>query len=299
MRFNIRNIVVLFFLLIFGCSNAPKKPETLKKPEAPKILEVVKEVDGPLSGNLTVISKDAPIEIVQDKGNIIILFTVKLQVTNAIDLPGGYKDGSPFGPTLEYLLLDESKRPISIDGYRIQSDPNLDGISNNLNIGGNKFWIRIFQTISFSSESLPAVEELVKRAKYVQVTSLIQGNSNNTVSEETGNSTSNISESNNYNENKLNSESIIQEDSDNTLRDCDEFIEGYEKFMDDYIGILKKYSNDPTDMTILSEYTTTIAKVGEWSEKAVSIDECFKDEKFVKKYTDIQMKIANALTELQ
>jgi hypothetical protein len=285
-------------MICISCSNKSKKTEPSNEPISPVILKMIKKVDGPLSKYLDVISDDTSLEILQEDGNVGISFTLKLKVSNSVEMPGGYESGSPFGPTLEYLLLDESKRPINLDGYRVQSDPDLDGISNNLNISENEFWIRIYQTISFDSESLPKIKGLIERAKYVQVTSNIQEKH---ISE----SIENTMQETNSNEPESHVHTIEKEqngvvdNSGKSKSDCEEFLDAYEEFMDEYIKVLKKYSEDPTDMTILSEYTSSMAKVSEWSEKAESLEDCMKNKKFVKKYTAIQMKIANALSEIQ
>lgn len=74
---------------------------------------------------------------------------------------------------------------------------------------------------------------------------------------------------------------------------CDEFLNGYEEYMDQYIAILKRQKANPTDMSILSEYTTMAAKAGEWTTKT---KDCATDPKFATKYTEIAAKMANAMS---
>lgn len=77
--------------------------------------------------------------------------------------------------------------------------------------------------------------------------------------------------------------------------DCDEFLKGYEKFMDDYIVILENYKNDPTDASILSEYTSMMTEATAWSTKTA---DCAADAEFASKFAAIQMKIANAASNM-
>lgn len=52
-----------------------------------------------------------------------------------------------------------------------------------------------------------------------------------------------------------------------------QFIKDYDAFVDDYLDILEKYKNNPTDTTILADYNSMLPKVTEWSEKAEKITE--------------------------
>ena len=73
--------------------------------------------------------------------------------------------------------------------------------------------------------------------------------------------------------------------------ECDEFLEGYENFMDNYIVILKKSKADPTDMSIMTEYMSLMTEASEWTSKTP--DDC-TDLAFVAKLSKIQMKMATA-----
>ena len=73
--------------------------------------------------------------------------------------------------------------------------------------------------------------------------------------------------------------------------DCDEFLEGYEKFMDEYIAIIKKMQKNPDDMSVMTDYTSMMTEATEWTEKTA---DCAADAQFASKFAAIQMKIANA-----
>lgn len=77
--------------------------------------------------------------------------------------------------------------------------------------------------------------------------------------------------------------------------DWREFLKDYEAWVDDYIEIIKKYKSNPSDMSILSEYTDMVSKASEWSTKAYDFDIEDTDEyleymnelnKILKKITD-------------
>ncbi|MCO5269067.1 MAG: hypothetical protein M9897_09255 [Brumimicrobium sp.] len=90
------------------------------------------------------------------------------------------------------------------------------------------------------------------------------------------------------------SSDVLEEEklSSSSGSDCDEFLKGYEKFMDKYIAIVKKQKNNPTDMSIMSEYSSMMSEASEWADKIT--DDCANNPDFMAKYTKIQMKIANA-----
>ena len=84
-------------------------------------------------------------------------------------------------------------------------------------------------------------------------------------------------------------EVVVADRSNNS--ECDEFLEGYENFMDNYIVILKKSKADPTDMSIMTEYMSLMTEASEWTSKTP--DDC-TDLAFVAKLSKIQMKMAAA-----
>lgn len=78
--------------------------------------------------------------------------------------------------------------------------------------------------------------------------------------------------------------------NDNSSSDCDQFIKNYEAFANSYIKILKKYKANPSDMTILNEYTELTQKATEMQGEA---NNC-TDTKYMTKLSSIAMKIAKA-----
>ena len=84
-------------------------------------------------------------------------------------------------------------------------------------------------------------------------------------------------------------EVVVADRSNNS--ECDEFLEGYENFMDNYIVILKKSKADPTDMSIMTEYMSLMTEASEWTSKTP--DDC-TDLAFAAKLSKIQMKMAAA-----
>ena len=87
---------------------------------------------------------------------------------------------------------------------------------------------------------------------------------------------------------EISNEVVVADRSNNS--ECDEFLEGYENFMDNYIVILKKSKADPTDMSIMTEYMSLMTEASEWTSKT---PDC-TDMEFLGKLSKIQMKMATA-----
>lgn len=90
-----------------------------------------------------------------------------------------------------------------------------------------------------------------------------------------------------------NHEYLMAEDNNSTSSDvdCDKFIKDYSAFVDSYIKLLKKYKANPTDASILSEYTDAVEKATEMETNAGECD----DPKYASKLMELSNKIAKAL----
>ena len=51
------------------------------------------------------------------------------------------------------------------------------------------------------------------------------------------------------------------------------FLEDYENWVDDYIKILKKYEENPTDLSILSDYADMMLELADWEAKTEKMEE--------------------------
>lgn len=82
----------------------------------------------------------------------------------------------------------------------------------------------------------------------------------------------------------------VSSGSESSDVDCDQFIDGYDAFADSYIELMKKYKADPTDATIVSEYTDAASKASNLQRDA---SKC-TDPKFASRLAEIAAKIAKA-----
>ena len=76
-----------------------------------------------------------------------------------------------------------------------------------------------------------------------------------------------------------------------------QFLKDYEKWVDDYIAFMKKYKENPSDLTLLSEYSKMLTDMSEWAEKADKIELELSDTSESLEFSAELLKIAAKLTE--
>ena len=85
--------------------------------------------------------------------------------------------------------------------------------------------------------------------------------------------------------------SETMDEASSSSSDCEQFCDDYEAFVDDYIEVLKKYKANPSDMSILTEYSSMMSKAS--SMQNVSAD-CAGDLKAAARMSASAMKMAQA-----
>lgn len=71
-----------------------------------------------------------------------------------------------------------------------------------------------------------------------------------------------------------------------------EAMDSYEAFYDDYCDLLEKYSENPTDLTLLGEYTEMMTKALEMDEKFAAWEDEDLNEEELKYYVEVSGRIA-------
>ena len=100
-----------------------------------------------------------------------------------------------------------------------------------------------------------------------------------------------------------NKDELSEEDVESTefeeAKNCDEFIDNYEKWMDAYLEFIEKYTKNPMDATLSEEYMKLVQEstnwTTEWSTKLVF---CASQEKYEKRYEEISERAEKKLKEL-
>lgn len=85
----------------------------------------------------------------------------------------------------------------------------------------------------------------------------------------------------------------VDEESANN-EEWNEILDGYEEYMDDYIAIMKKQKDNPSDMDIMTEYTELMQKGTEWTTKMGDAAADFGPDQ-VARMLEIQAKLTSAL----
>lgn len=83
------------------------------------------------------------------------------------------------------------------------------------------------------------------------------------------------------------------------VKDCDEFIYEYEKWMNDYIELLGKYMENPMDEALSKEFMTQGQKASFWlTEWNGKLLHCTSQEKYQKRFEEISAKAEEKMKEL-
>ncbi len=82
------------------------------------------------------------------------------------------------------------------------------------------------------------------------------------------------------------------------ISDCDEFLDRYEEWTEDYLDVVEAYMKDPTNITLSQEYLEVAESAATWSQEWVNYISCAREEKYQKRYDEISDKIEKRMKEL-
>lgn len=272
----ILGVILLASILVTSCkgNDQDELDKTISLPDPPKDIKYVgvQLIDGPLSEYLEVVEGEYLLELEKNEDKYLLGYDgqmkVKFRFLKSIDVKAGSGYNS-FGPSLLGDVQDEQGKPLD---FTLEANSNED-LARFLKRGSGEEWI----TLNISGQGgCDNAEDAAKQLEEYKKGKKIRFNSE-IVEEKFDSDSSSSSESN---------------DLSSSSGDCDEFLEGYEEFMDNYVAILKKYKNNPSDMSILSDYTSLTSEAQEWATKTA---ECANDPKYASKLSAIQMKIATAM----
>ena len=265
-------------IILTSCGGGKKEEkEKIKLPDPPTDLkyEGVTLIDGPLSEYIEVVPGSYLFEIVKDEDSYSPGYKetmkVKFKFIKSIDVKTG-TGYNHYGPSLNGKAIDEQGAPLEFK-LSVSTDQDL---ATYLKRGSGEEWLTLYVS---GQGSISTEEDAVKLLEKYKKGKKIRFNSE--IVEEEFDSESSSSSSSNTESNEESSSS----------GECDEFLDGYEKFMDEYIVIIKKMQKNPNDMSVMTDYTSIMTEATEWAEKTA---DCAADAEFAAKFAAIQMKIANA-----
>ena len=94
---------------------------------------------------------------------------------------------------------------------------------------------------------------------------------------------------------------VIEESADikkTKFKNCEEFIEAYEKWVDAYLDVLEKYMKNPMDATLSQEYMKRAQEMQSWTYDWMHIYSCAQDEKYQQKFKEIGEKAEKRAKEM-
>lgn len=81
-------------------------------------------------------------------------------------------------------------------------------------------------------------------------------------------------------------------------REFKEAMDSYESFYDEYCAFMKKYSANPTDLTLLGKYTDMLTKLSDMDEKFEAWENADLNNAELKYYIEVNSRIATKLLEV-
>ncbi|MBN2165052.1 MAG: hypothetical protein JW717_02125 [Marinilabiliaceae bacterium] len=82
-------------------------------------------------------------------------------------------------------------------------------------------------------------------------------------------------------------------------KDCDEFIDQYEKWMDNYLILVEKYMKNPMDQVLSQEYLKLAQEASNWAQQwSTGFAMCAANEKYEERFEAIAQKAEKKMKEL-
>ena len=91
-------------------------------------------------------------------------------------------------------------------------------------------------------------------------------------------------------------ETVEQEETE--INTCDEFLDRYEKWVDDYLDLLEKFKKNPADPDLSQKYLKVTNELADWSQQWFKFIDCNDQEKYEKRFDAISDKVDKKMKEL-
>lgn len=103
-------------------------------------------------------------------------------------------------------------------------------------------------------------------------------------------------EKNQQSETSLQSEEVVVSDEKSAeqtidINKCDEFLNKYEAWSEDYIKVLETFSSNPADPKLAQDYNKLSREYSSWTNEWFEFVDCAKKDEFFKRYEEINRKI--------
>lgn len=85
---------------------------------------------------------------------------------------------------------------------------------------------------------------------------------------------------------------------DQAIKDCDDFLDKYDEWTDDYLKVLKAWKEDPTNVEVSESYMELTESMGVWYTDWTNYVQCASSEKYQKRFEDIADKLEKGMEDL-
>ncbi|RNC89333.1 MAG: hypothetical protein ED555_07480 [Allomuricauda sp.] len=91
----------------------------------------------------------------------------------------------------------------------------------------------------------------------------------------------------------------LKNNSVENAKDCDDFIDQYEAWSQEYVAFLSKYKDDPMKAVTSKEYQEMMQRASSWSQQWLSISvSCAQNSKYEERMQEITDKVEQKIAEL-
>lgn len=221
---------------------------------------------------------------------VLMVSLVGCGETTAEDLVGTWKIDS-----IEY---DGSK--FSVDEWKTMEDEDLSQFIIVLKEGGKAYiydgeyddlvdWIFSEDVIMIDGEKGTIVDDQICLEYYSDKLYLVKDSDSQEIPDEETTAEETTKNTTTTKDKTTKAESTV---------DWREFLADYEAWVDDYVEICKKYKDNPTDMSILSDYTEMMTELTEWTQKTEDMELSITDTDEALEYSQELLRIAGKMAEV-
>lgn len=79
---------------------------------------------------------------------------------------------------------------------------------------------------------------------------------------------------------------------------CDEFLDRYEAWVDDYLDLLEKFKKNPADPDLSQKYLQVTNELADWSQEWFKYIDCNDTKEYEKRFEAISDKVDKKMKEL-
>jgi hypothetical protein len=90
----------------------------------------------------------------------------------------------------------------------------------------------------------------------------------------------------------------MTEAGDQAIKDCDDFLDKYDQWTDDYLKVVESWMKDPTNVALTQEYTKLAEELSTWGTDWTNYVECASREAYQKRFQEISDKVEQGLEKL-